>query len=63
MVSALTASIFTGQFVSPLISQPVVAHWGFVHLYLATGTALAALAALIVLGGRYAYTAVRGDAV
>lgn len=55
----LTASIFAGQFISPLISQPVVARFGFGALYLAAAATLAALAALILVVLRYGHARAR----
>ncbi|KRE12369.1 MFS transporter [Bosea sp. Root483D1] len=47
----LTASIFIGQFCSPLISTPLIAGYGYASLFGGTAVLLAAMTAAAVLAG------------
>ncbi|MBW7864786.1 MAG: MFS transporter [Candidatus Hydrogenedens sp.] len=50
LMGILSSSLFLGQFVSPLFSQPLIARWGYGAAYGAAGlTLLASCAALMVL--------------
>lgn len=51
----LTASIFIGQFCSPLASTPLIANHGYAELFRSTGSLLAimALAAMLAGSGRF----------
>jgi MFS family permease len=59
----LTASIFAGQFISPLISQPVVAHFSYDSLYLSAGATMSAVAALTLFARRHRRAPARGRTV
>ena len=51
VAGGMTASIFAGHFISPLVSQPMIASFGFSSTYLCTGLAVGGIA---VLGGAVA---------
>lgn len=46
---AITSAIFLGQFLSPLASQPLVAHWGYSGAFAAGSVGFVVLAVLLVL--------------
>jgi hypothetical protein len=47
----LTASVFIGQFCSPLLSTPLIAAYGYDGLFRSTALVLAAMAVAVVLKG------------
>lgn len=51
-LGGLTTSIFLGQFLSPIVSQPVIGWLGYGPTYALAGGLLASFALLIVLGSR-----------
>jgi len=46
----LTSSLFMGQFFSPILTHPVVSHFGVQHFFVVTGVFLFALVSLFALG-------------
>lgn len=51
VAGGMTASIFAGHFISPFVSQPMIAAFGFANTYLCTGLVVGCIA---VLGGAVA---------
>ncbi|WEX75948.1 MFS transporter [Sinorhizobium numidicum] len=60
---ALIASIFAGQFLSPLVSQPLIRVWGYAATFSAAGALLAALAVACLASRTLAVMRPREDAV
>jgi MFS family permease len=46
---AITSAIFLGQFLSPLVSQPLITHWGYANAFAIGAAGFVALAVLLVL--------------
>ena len=58
IAGGMTASIFAGHFISPFVSQPMIATFGFANTYIYTGLIVASIA---ILGGALAIVRARNS--